>query len=448
MQEASAGILADAKEFGLTLEGPQGTSQLIPIGVTPWVVPREAARYLKTFFRGIRRTVNRILAHYFEDPQLQEILPLRESELIWLKESCPNGIPRLQTIFERFDTNLAPGVEGSLSNFQVIEFNAVGVGCIYLMPAAIQLLEAHLMPRVKEALNPWNLEPPSDYRQLLFQELQQHSRAIDRPACRVALVERKESSPGGVDEFARMVPYFESQGSWAGVGDPREIERKEGEFFLKGNPIDLVYRDFQLEEVVSIKTHGGSVEGIEAAFAENRVVSTVFGEFDHKSLCELLTSPELSRYLSPTEIRAAKKRFPWTRLIFERRTTDWDGKEVELLPTIRANRERLVLKPNRGYGGEGVAVGEQCSDSVWEETLSQAASKPKSWVVQERVPIAKKPVMILDGTAKPKVKEQYVTLGVTATSRGVTFVGRCSSDAVVNISQGGAIVPVLLTGKR
>ncbi len=446
--ELTAALRADAKERGFLLQGEGDEQEVIPIALNPWVVSREGARYLKGLLRGIRRTVNRVLGHYFEDPNLQAILPLRESELQWLKSSCPDGIPRLQTIFERFDTNLGPHVEDHLSSFQIIEFNAVGVGCIYLMPAATELVQTHLLPRLKEALPDMNLARPADYRQLLLEDLQTHARALERPSCRVALVERRESTPGGVDEFTRMIPYFKAQGVEAVVGDPRELEYSKGDLFLKGSPIDLVYRDFQLEEVVSIKAHGGSVEGIEAAFAQNRVVSTVFGEFDHKSLCELLTNPAFAGYFTPLELRAAKRRFPWTRLMVERRTADPDGQEVDLLPAVRSLRERLVLKPNRGYGGEGVIVGEEATVSRWEEALNHAMETPGAWVAQEKVPIAKAPIIVLKGSGRPKLEEQYVTLSVTATSKGVAFVGRCSREPVVNITQGGAIVPVFLAGKR
>lgn len=448
LDELASQLRAGSKERGLLLQGAGDTQEVIPIALTPWVVSREAARYLKGFFRGIRRTVNRILSHYFEDPRLQAILPLRETELAWLKASCPEGIPRPQTVFERFDTNLGLHVEEQLHSFQVIEFNAVGVGCVYLMPAATELLETHLFPRLKEFHPDLNLTAPADYRQLLLQDLQTHAKAVDRSTCRIALVERRETVPGGVDEFARIATHFNAQGFPTFVGDPRELQHKEGELFLKEEMIDVVYRDFQLEEVVSIKTHGGFVEGIEAAFSQNRVISTVFGEFDHKSLCELLTNPDFSDYFSPLELKAARRRFPWTRLIEERRTVDWEGCQVDLILATKENRQRLVLKPNRGYGGEGVVVGQEVSASRWEEALNQAVAKPKTWVVQEWVPIARAPVVVLKASGRPKSEEQYVTLSVTATPRGIAFVGRCCPEPVVNITQGGAIVPVFLKAKR
>lgn len=37
--------------------------------------------------------------------------------------------------------------------------------------------------------------------------------------------------------------------------------------------------------------------------------------------------------------------------------TQHDGQDVDLLPFVQANRERLVLKPNDEYGGKGVVLG-------------------------------------------------------------------------------------------
>lgn len=448
MTELAAAIRAQARERGLMIQMDGPEQEMIPVALSPWVLTPETARYLRTFFRGIRRTVNRILAHYFEDEKLQGILPLSESELKWLKAGCSEGIPRPQTIFERFDTNLGPNPEEQLRDFQVIEFNAVGVGCVYLMPAATGLLQDQLFPRLKEVLPELSLNAPADYRQLLLQELQTHCRAIERPGCRVGLIERRETVAGGCDEFTRIGSFFGEKGVATVVGDPREINQKGDDLTLKGEPVDVLYRDFQLEEVVSIKTHGGSVDGIETAFSRNQVVSTVFGEFDHKSLCELLSNPEFAGYFSPQELRAARKHFPWTRLILERKTADPEGKEVDLVPYLRENRERLVLKPNRGYGGEGVVVGAAVSVSAWEEAIGKAVEKPKSWVAQEQVTIRAAPMLVLEEKGRPKVEERYVTLGVTATPRGVSFVGRCSAKPVVNISLGGGLVPVFLEGKR
>ena len=37
--------------------------------------------------------------------------------------------------------------------------------------------------------------------------------------------------------------------------------------------------------------------------------------------------------------------------------TDYFGKEIDLIEYIRANRDKLVLKPNDDYGGHGIFIG-------------------------------------------------------------------------------------------
>ena len=41
----------------------------------------------------------------------------------------------------------------------------------------------------------------------------------------------------------------------------------------------------------------------------------------------------------------------------------FDGKDVDLIPFILTNRERLVLKPNDDYGGRGIVLGWTVDDS-------------------------------------------------------------------------------------
>ena len=55
---------------------------------------------------------------------------------------------------------------------------------------------------------------------------------------------------------------------------------------------------------------------------------------------------------------------PWTRVVAER-STEFDGKKIDLLPWIADNREQLVLKPNDDYGGRGIVLGWTVSAEKW-----------------------------------------------------------------------------------
>ncbi len=418
--------------------------QTIPLAVTPWVISPEADRYLKTVFRSIRRLLNRTLIHYFEDPRLQAVLPLKEQEIAWIKKFCPQGIPPAQTLIERIDTNLGPQSESELLEFQIMELNSVGVGCIYLMPTGCEIIEQRILPVLKELFPDIQLAPSKDYRQLVVKTLLDHGKALGQAESAIGFVEKRDTGPGDSNEFEEMVAYCKQLGIPAVTGDPREVQIQNGGLVLRGQKTNLFYRDFQLEEIAAIKAHGTDLSGIERAFERNQVVSTLLGEFDHKSLCELLSSPEFSAAFTPGEQQMLKKHIPWTRLVSERKTADSDGKEIDLPIYLKTHAKDLVLKPNRGYGGDGVAVGEKMEPAEWEQALQKALAKPNSWVVQKKVKLRKAPMILVNEQGRMVTQELYATLGVTATAHGVGFVGRCSDQPVVNISQGGGLVPVFI----
>ena len=111
---------------------------------------------------------------------------------------------------------------------------------------------------------------------------------------------------------------------------------------------------------------------------------------------------------------------PWTR------TLDWKG---ETPP-----RAQLVLKPSFGYGGLGVTLGSQVSDSQWREALAQ--SPPRAWVLQQYCPL---PVLEL-----PDSPPLQVTLSAwVVAGRFAGMLARGSFSAVTNVNQGGALLPVL-----
>src|SRR5687767_5145248 len=105
------------------------------------------------------------------------------------------------------------------------------------------------------------------------------------------------------------------------------------------------------------------------ALRTNRAVSSLAGEFDHKSAFQVFTSPEFSRHFSQEERRVFAHHVPWTRIVAEGTSTDPNGDPVDLLSWLSAARERLVLKPNRGYGGEGIRLGREIAQPEWDRAL-------------------------------------------------------------------------------
>lgn len=84
-----------------------------------------------------------------------------------------------------------------------------------------------------------------------------------------------------------------------------------------------------------------------------------------------------------------QRHIPWTRRLTSGRTRFAD-QDVDMLDLCRTAQSELVLKPNDAFGGRGVTIGAETSESDWVVRI-QAALQDDRWVVQERlvpVPLA------------------------------------------------------------
>jgi carboxypeptidase Taq len=172
------------------------------------------------------------------------------------------------------------------------------------------------------------------------------------------------------------------------------------------------------------------------------------GEFDHKSAFEVLTDPaHVDKCFSADEFRLFRRHVLWTRLIGDRKATLPSGREGDLLRYARDNRELLVLKPNRSYGGKGVVIGASVNQAEWEHLLDEAAARYEdpeySSVVQAaaRLPVYEFPFAGENGHifAEPF----YAVMGFAATDHGLGTMCRVSQKQVVNVAQRGGLAAVL-----
>ena len=140
--------------------------------------------------------------------------------------------------------------------------------------------------------------------------------------------------------------------------DASELRLKGDDVWYGDTRVDLVYRDASVLDLIDLAKDGVDVAPMRALLRQNRVVSSITAELDQKSCFEVLTDPELAeRFLTVEERQVMRRHVLWTRIVSERRTVSPAGERVDLLEYARKERETLVLKPNRAYGGEGVLVG-------------------------------------------------------------------------------------------
>ena len=104
--------------------------------------------------------------------------------------------------------------------------------------------------------------------------------------------------------------------------DPRELRVKGDEVFYEDVRIDVAYRDYEMRELVALeKEIGRPLDAMRLLFRQNRVVSSIVGDFDHKSCFEVLTDPAMSeQYFSADDRRLFRRHVLWTRVVADRRT--------------------------------------------------------------------------------------------------------------------------------
>jgi hypothetical protein len=220
------------------------------------------------------------------------------------------------------------------------------------------------------------------------------------------------------------------------------VHRKKG-LCVKGRPVDVIYRNIELRDLAELEAGGADLEGLKSAARTGQLFSSPFGELDHKSLWEVLGSSEFNSSLSTIEKKMVSRHIPWTRLLSDRSVDGPRGKRIDLLEYVRRNRSRLVLKPNRSCGGQGVTIGPVTPQTAWERTLELALAEPNTWVAQELISIPRRRTVVPGRGGRFRLKTVYAVYGLFCSPFGIAFVGRASARPVVNVMQGGGMLGIL-----
>jgi hypothetical protein len=285
----------------------------------------------------------------------------------------------------------------------------------------------------------------TDARELLLDELTEHLTAVGRPGGCVCFIEPKYELEG-IDEQRRLVEYYQRRHGLEMLhADPSELRLKDGEVYCDDRRVDLVYRDYSVLDLVELQAEGVDVEPMRLLFRENRVISSIGAELDQKSCWEIFTDPVLAeRHFTEEERRVFQRHILWTRVIADRRTQLPGGESGGLLEYARRERETLVIKPSRGYGGDGVLLGHTVDAAAWERAIDAALADQDLWVVQRlaQIPVLEVPTLAPDGVLHPEAF--YHVMGFASGPRGLAVLARASQRQVVNVAQRGGMCAVML----
>ena len=255
-------------------------------------------------------------------------------------------------------------------------------------------------------------------------------------------------------EFEILKSRFEKMGVPVELSDPRDLVFDGTSLRANGKKIDLVYRRVLINEIVA---RADECKALVDAYAANVVcVANHFScKIPHvKAFFAVLTDERNAGMFDFDERELIRKHVPWTRVVSDTQTAHY-GEHIELLAYIRKNRANLVLKPSDEYGGTGVTLGWETSESGWDAAIEQAISGDKEsgkrgcWIVQERIPIRREvfPQVMNDG--RVEFRDMLVDFApYLFRGKLCGFLTRLSATGLANVTSGGGQVPAFRVQPR
>ena len=246
-------------------------------------------------------------------------------------------------------------------------------------------------------------------------------------------------------EFEILRDAFVGAGTPTVVCEPTELELSGNTLTARGTKIDLVFRRVLLNDIV---THPQECAVLVEAYERRLacVANTFRCKLPHKkAFFAVLTDPANEAMFSPLERSVIRAHVPWTRLVADIKT-EKGSVSSGLLEIARAQRERLVLKPNDEYGGTGVLLGWESDESAWDAALQSAvADGPGTWIVQERVPVRREVFPMFDANGDVAMRDMLVDLAPYLFRGKMTgYLTRLSATGLANVTSGGGQVPAFI----
>ncbi len=425
VQEIEHRFFERMREAKLTFGGRVLCPFLRPNFVSP-----AAYEQIKGVCRGIFRAIEKVESTLGRELWDRVDVTPDERELVALDPGYRRSSPT-----SRLDSFL------TTSKYQFVELNAESPAGIAYNEVLVELfLELPLMKRFQERYTLRRFRARERVLETLVDCYREAGGTAERPT--VAIVDYEDVPTRTEHHLFRE--FFESRGYPSLVCDPRHLAFDGGKLRHDGRPIDIVYKRLLVNEFLE---KIGELQPFLSAVKARAV--TVVNPFrckpiHKKAIFAVLTDDSLQHLFTGAERAAIAAHVPWTRRVAEGRTTR-AGEAIDLPAWIRRNRERLVMKPNDEYGGKGVFLGWEMSETEWDAALGQALRS--SYVVQEKVELLRQSFPVL--APELQFQDLVVDLDPFVFQGEVEgFLTRLSSTSLANVTSGGGQVPAFLVEPR
>lgn len=399
---------------------------IIPTFLRPYFITEAEGRLLKYSVNALMRCAEKLLELYEADTQVAEYLQLSEGESELF--AIPHGYE---------ETAIICRLDGFLigKGLRFLEFNCdTPAGMGYGDRMAAIFLSMPVLERLKGDYRYHFIETRDRLLQVLLTCYRRYG-GRDRPTIAMVGWDGLRTRP----EFNLIKQTFEAKGYRTIICDPRAMEYSRGHLTWKGTRVHLIYRKVLTSQFLN---RLDDLKDFLRAYREGAVcVVNPFGSklLSYKSILYFLTDPRFSGHFTTDEQRLLERFIPWTRRLADEKVS-YRGREEDLIPLIRKEKDRFVIKPSDAFGGQGVCIGSETDDSGWDEVIKEALEG--RWVVQEAIEIPEElfPYFRAEGgVGRKKVNINPFAFG----SRYAGSVARISTSSVINVSAGGGILPVI-----
>lgn len=244
-----------------------------------------------------------------------------------------------------------------------------------------------------------------------------------------------------------IVEYYRKFGYPAIFADPADFVYDGKDVTVDGIKIDAVYRD-AIDDFI-LPQFWPHVQPIIQAYRDGNIcfvnpVRAATGDF--KTLPQIMTDDKYRHLFNEQDWDVFQQTIPWTRLLKEGKSS-YQGENISMVPFVKANKDLLVLKPNEGYGGFGISIGPDLDQKSWEHAVDDALKH--DFAVQAFVEIPTDKFPVLEYGAYKGFQPRNVNINFW--SHDGEFVGaflRASTGSIINVHQGGGLVPVFFVEEK
>jgi len=332
------------------------------------------------------------------------------------------------------------------ARYSFVELNGESPAGIAYADAAYDIFSS--LPVMQEFAKHYNVRPLYGRRYMLEVLLKSYEEFLGHTPerkPRIAIVDLPDVPT--VKEFELFRDFFETNGFPSVICTPQELEFKNNRLSVAGQEIDIVYKRLLVNEYLPIIDEYPALLNAYRAGAICMVNSFRSKLIHKKALFAVLTDQRYASLFSETELAAIRAHVPWTRVVRDEQS-DYGNERIELLDFVRRNSERLVLKPNDDYGGHGITIGWNVTQTDWDGAI-EAALANGDYLVQERVPTARETFPALTDDGRVEFAEQLVDLDPLLFNGKVgSAFTRLSYTELANVSSGGGMVPTYIVSQK